>query len=126
MTIDRLSSLTAQLAALRAELAKKSAGAPRTRTHDAAGDARAQRHSPDKGALRSQLSDIVKSVSLEADGARDALRRRIVGAVLQWEFGADLREHPEWQPMIETITRTMADDPRTAAAIDSLINDLAR
>jgi hypothetical protein len=124
VTVDRLSSLSAQLATLRAELARKKGGASRTSSQVAGGGEAPARPSADKQVLRAQLATIVQGVAADSDPG--VVRRRIIGAVLQWEFGAELREHPEWRAMVETIADTMAADARAVAAIDSLINDLSK
>jgi hypothetical protein len=57
--------------------------------------------------LRKQLAELVQPVAIDDPAAVRAIRPRIVRVILLWEFGAELREHPEWQPMLESITQTL-------------------
>jgi hypothetical protein len=54
-----------------------------------------------------------------------AVRPRVFRAILLWEFGAGLREHPEWQPMLESITSNLAAIPRIRRN-SSLLSELKR
>ncbi len=126
MTIDRLSSLSAQIAALRAEMTRKKEG---TRERRTAGDVDKSRAAPaaerrDRDSLRRQLAEAVRGVSIDDAPALDNARRRIVRTVLLWEFGADLREYPEWQPMIDRIADSLGQDERYFNTINRLIADL--
>lgn len=103
MAIDKLGSAQSLLAALRTDAGQRkerAQGKPNTLTETA--DASASRK--DVSVLRKQMAEIVQSVDVrDADAVRKA-RPRLVRAVLLWEFGPNLREHPEWQPMLESIT----------------------
>ena len=125
MTIDRLSSLSAHIAALRAELSKKSGETSKKRKADAAARSDvglvARR---DQGELRRQLAELVRGVSVDETAELDNARRRVVRAVLLWEFGPELREHAEWQPMVEAIADTLAADERFRNGFNRLVMDL--
>lgn len=128
MTIDRLSSLTAQLAALRAEMSRKSSetrGAGMRTSEDVdtspAAGGTTQR---DPEALRKQLKDLVRGVSMDDAEALEHIRMRVVKAVLLWEFGRELREHQEWQPMVEKISGALAQDDGFRNAFNRLIAEL--
>lgn len=128
MTIDRLSSLTAQLAALRAEMSRKSSetrGAGMQTSGDVdkspAAGGTTQR---DPEALRKQLKDLAHGVSMDDAEALDHTRMRVVKAVLLWEFGRELREHQEWQPMVEKISGALAQDEGFRNAFNRLIAEL--
>lgn len=103
MAIDKLGSAQSLLAALRTDASQRkerAQGKPSTLTETA--DASASRK--DVSVLRKQMAEIVQSVDVrDADAVRKA-RPRLVRAVLLWEFGPNFREHPEWQPMLESIT----------------------
>lgn len=129
MTIDRLSSLSAHIAALRAELSKKSGESSKKRKADDASrsdvaPALAARRDQDE--LRRQLAELVRGVSVDETAELDNARRRVVRAVLLWEFGAELREHAEWQPMVETIADTLAADERFRNGFNRLIAELQK
>lgn len=105
MAIDKLGSASAIIAAMRAEMSRRG---------ERAGDAKAGRAqtpgAPARGdvkALRRQLAEIVQTVAIDDPEAVRAVRPRVVRAILLWEFGPGLREHPEWQPMLETVTRAL-------------------
>lgn len=126
MTIDRLSALSAQIAALRSEMSRKSGDARRKRDADDVDNASlsVQGAKPDPDELRRQLAELVRGVDIDDADALDHARSRVVKAVLLWEFGQDLREHAEWQPMVETIAASLTADERFRNAFNRLIVDL--
>lgn len=128
MTIDRLSSLAAQLAALRAEMSRKSSetrGAGMRTSGDVDKSPEAgETAKRDPEALRKQLKDLVRGVSMDDTEALDHTRMRVVKAVLLWEFGRELREHQEWQPMIERISGALAQNDGFRNAFNRLIEEL--
>lgn len=126
MTIDRLSSLSAQIAALRAEMSRKSGETRSARTMDdvieSSADERVAKRDPD--ALRKQLVEIVQGVSMDDAKALEHVRMRVVKAVLLWEFGRELREHEEWQPMIEKVAGSLVLDEGFHNTFNRLIVEL--
>lgn len=124
MAIDRLSSTSSLIAALRAEVSSRTERAART---DSAPAMPRRADSPPKVAdLRRQLVELVRSVPAGDADALLALRPAVVRAVLLWEFGPALREHPDWQPMLETIVGTLASDDRQTHNFLALLEDLRR
>jgi hypothetical protein len=126
MTIDRLSSLSAQFAALRAELAKQSGESrrkPRTEHAEEAPSASGTSR-PDSQSLRRQLATLVQGVDVDDAEAVNHVRQKVVKAILLWEFGGSLREHAEWQPMIDTIACSMEADERFVRVFNQLIEEL--
>lgn len=126
MTIDRLSSLSAQFAALRAELSKKSGESRRKARAD---DTREASSAPTDGkreseSLRRQLATLVQGVNIDDEDALMHVRKRVVKAILLWEFGASLREHPEWQPMIDRVADALTGDEHFRRVFNRLIDDL--
>ena len=125
MSIDRLSSTSPLLAALREEVARrKEAGGAATTSRQQDAARTAPKRDPDR--LRAQLADIVAGVSPDDDAAMDAARKRVVHAVLLWEFGADIREFEEWQPMLDGIVATLSQDAQQRAAFRKLVGDLQK
>jgi hypothetical protein len=108
VSIDRLSSTSSLIAALRAEIASKN---EKTARRDTAGTGRTEQSAGakprDVNALRRELAEILKGISPTDTEAMDAARPRVVRAVLLWEFGAELREHSEWQPMLDRLVDTL-------------------
>jgi hypothetical protein len=128
VTIDRLSSLSAQIAALRAEMSRKSGearSAGMRTAEDVVKSPKAQqmvRHDPE--ALRKQLAEIARGVSTDDAKALERTRMRMVKAVLLWEFGREMREHEEWQPMVEKIASSLALNDDFLSIFNRLISKL--
>lgn len=124
MAIDRLSSTATLIAALRAEVTRKGERAiqPGRSTTPAKTAPNARRH--DAAVLKRELAEIVKHVSPEDRAAVDAVRPRVARAILLWEFGAELREHADWQPMLEEIVRTLEGSERHQNQFAELIRQL--
>jgi hypothetical protein len=126
MAIDRLSSAASLIAALRAEVTRKSEKSSRRSSAETASsiqkshDARRR----DAAALRRELAEILKDVSPNDEEAMDAARPRVIRAVLLWEFGPELREYGEWQPMLDTLVRTSEGDQRHRQEFVALIREL--
>lgn len=103
MAIDKLGSAQSLIAALRTEVSQRkerAQGGPDARVAQSPG----QSSTRDVGVLRKQLAEIARQVDVrDAEAVRKA-RPKMVRAVLLWEFGPGLREHPEWQSMLESIT----------------------
>lgn len=53
------------------------------------------------------MAAIVEGVDIEDEEGMKSARRRMVRAVLQHEFGSELREYSEWQPMVDTLVSTL-------------------
>lgn len=126
MSVDGVASAAGLLAALRGEMARQSEpiGAPRRKGTAAAQESDRKRASHDKNQLRAEIREIVRNAPLSDEEAMRSVRRRVVRAMLLWEFGSDLREHPEWQPMLESITRTLESSARHRAAFEALVRQL--
>lgn len=128
MPIEGLPPTSALLAALQAEVAKKSERESGTRLDGANSSVPADRivrtKKRDVTALRRELAEIVKGISPDDEAAMDAVRPRVVRAVLLWEFGARLREYAEWQPMLERIVGTLEADAGHRAQFAGFIREL--
>lgn len=123
MSVDRLSSASALIAALRAEVTRKSERGGSSRP---AGTARSAGPSqrPNAAVLRRELTQIANSVPKGDMQALEAARPRVVRAVLLWEFGAELREYGEWQPMLDRLVQTLEKDEKHREAFSRLIDEL--
>ena len=120
--IDPLGATTSLLAALRAEVART----PRPAKPGAAAEMVASATVPrrDAALLRKELKDILKGVVPGDEQAMGSARVRVVRAVLLWEFGPELREHAEWQPMLDTLVSTLDANPAHRQTFLQLIHDL--
>jgi len=126
MAIDKLSSAAGIIAALRAEMSQRNERAgqkPSKRAESAATPEAAPR---DVKVLRKQLAEIVKPVAIGDPAAVRAVRPQVVRAILLWEFGPALREHPEWQPMLESITQNLEGHAQHEAQFLQLLSELKR
>lgn len=123
MAIDRLSSTSALIAGLRTELARRAGKASRSAE---AGESKAADGASRKDIreLRRQLVELVQAVPEPDPEALDKLRPRFVRAVLLWEYGPALREHPDWQNIFDTIVTTLASDPVQQECFASLVKEL--
>lgn len=127
MAIDRLSSTSALIATLRAGVARTTGqGAQVEATGGPPARANAAKSRPDVGVLRRQLVEMVRGETIEDPAVVKRLRPRLVRAILLWEFGASLREHPEWQPMLEDIVSTLESNPAQVEHFSALLADLKR
>ena len=125
MAIDRLSSTAALIAALRADQSRRTdPSRRRAKPQGSRTDAASAPAPRDVEALRAQLVDLVRGKDIgDADTVR-RLRPAVVRSMLLWEFGAELREHPEWQPMFDGIVAALEADPRQVRGFAALLADL--
>jgi len=124
MPIDKLSSMGGVIAALRAEMSQRSerTGQKLTKRSEASGAP--ERTRGDIKALRKQLAEIVKPVAISDPDAVRAVRPQVFRAILLWQFGPALREHPEWQPMLDSVTERLESHPPHEAAFLKLLAEL--
>ncbi|HEY0199045.1 MAG TPA: hypothetical protein VGC19_10985 [Rhodanobacter sp.] len=129
MAIDRLSSTAALIASLRDDAIRRM-GPARGAIRDAGGktpvENAAMPSRPPVARLRRELMEIVNSVSPTDAGAGRELPSRMARAVLLWEFGAELREHPEWRPMLDGIVDTLMADPKQTKTFELLVRKLKK
>ena len=123
MAIDRLSSTAALIAALRSDATRKNSASTSSGA-TAKTPERAAAGRPGIAQLRVQLASLVKDIALDDAEAMRKVRPQLVKAILLWEFGANLREHPEWKPMMDNIIQTLEADPRQDEQFVALIRDL--
>jgi len=125
MPIDKLGQSSGLIAALRAEMGQRAekAGRKQPRRTETPG---AEASPRDPKVLRKHLAELVEPVSLDDPEAVKAVRPQVFRAILLWEFGPGLREHPDWQPMLESITRNLEGNPSHQAQFARLLADLKR
>lgn len=108
MAIDRLNSTAALIAALREDvIARGGASLRRARTSQAPAQTGGASSTPSTVQLRRQLVELAQGVDVNDPKAVRQARTRFVRAILVWEFGRDLREHPEWTALTEGIDRAL-------------------
>jgi hypothetical protein len=125
MSIEKLGQASGLIAALRAEMGRRT---DKTGKQEAtrAETQRAEAQARDPKVLRKQLAELVKPVALDDPEAVKAVRPQVFRAILLWEFGGDLREHPDWQPMLETITGSLEANAGHQAQFLKLLAELKR
>ena len=111
MAIDRFGPTASLVAALQADITRRS---ERNRRQHA--DAAAHRGA---AALRRQLADIMRATPDDDPQAQDTAQRRVIEAVLRWELGGQAAS-----PMIEQLARTLQADPRHRERFDRLVREL--
>lgn len=126
MSIDRLSATSGLIAALRAEISRKSERNERKTSAEVAAPKRASGRQRDVNVLRRELAAILGNVDETNQEAMDAARPRVVRAVLLWEFGSDLREHSQWQPMLDNIADALASNDQHRDEFARMIRELRR
>lgn len=126
MPIDKLNSTASIIAALRVGSGDKAESARRKNTKSSESPEQSSATRGDIKVLRQQLADIIKPIALDDKEAVKRARPQLIRSILLWEFGPALREHPEWQPMLETITAAMEQHPDHEANFLKLLSELKR
>lgn len=125
MSIDRLSTTASLIAALRSELSRKTervGGNNTPASEQTPPPARTGKR--DLAALRRDLAEVLKDVPAGDAQALDAARPRVIRTILLWEFGSELREHSQWQPMLDSLVETLQADESHRQAMSRLLSEL--
>ncbi|MFQ6309212.1 hypothetical protein [Lysobacter capsici] len=125
MSIDRLSTTASLIAALRSELSRKTervGGKNMPASEETPPPARAGKR--DLAALRRDLAELLKDVPAGDAEALDAARPHVIRTILLWEFGSELREHSQWQPMLDSLVETLQADDSHRQAMSRLLSEL--
>lgn len=117
MPIDRLGPTSQLLAALRAEISRVAPARSASTASKTSVTAR------DPAVLRKEVKDILRGVAIDDEPAVSDARRRFVRAVLLWEFGPQLREYSEWQPMLDTLVATLERSEVQRNAFATLVRE---
>lgn len=122
MSLGPVGSSSSLVSLLRAELASDTRR--RTTGKAATAPSSGTEGEPARPSLRPQLIEAVKNIDrTDPDAVRQA-RRRIIRAVLVWQFGPDLREHSQWATMLDGIATTLEQDAQHLAQFDALLAEL--
>ena len=121
MAIDRLSSTSALIAALRGNMLRKTEKRPATATTASAATQSRPSAAQSPAKLKAQLVAIARDVDLTDPTSVRNSRVRLVRAVLLWEYGEAFRDHPDWKPLMDHITEAFeADDAQKRRYMDLL------
>lgn len=126
MELNRLTSTAALISAIRRDITSRTGMAAKAATSDPVSKGGMAHHgAPVLAVLRTQLVDLAREVDIEDPAAVRQARTRFIRAVLLWEFGPELREHPEWRPLMEGVEQALTaradvDDTEFVALLVSL------
>lgn len=126
MSIDKLNPAAALLAAMRSDAGLRSERKGKKGAEKATSTLTPGGGPRDIAALRRQIAEITRQVDATDPDAVKAVRPRIVREILLWRFGGELREHPDWQPMMEYIVATLDSSTNNAAQLKKIISQLKR
>ncbi|MGX9720042.1 hypothetical protein [Stenotrophomonas acidaminiphila] len=109
MELDRLTSTAALISAIRRDVTSRTGMVATTARIDSVSKGEvAHRGGAALAVLRRQLAGLAREVDVEDPTAVRQARMRFIRAVLVWEFGPELREHPEWRPLMEGVEEALA------------------
>ncbi len=125
MSIDKLNSVASLIAVLREGSGGKIDRA-RSKPLGAAGEEAKIVKRADVKELRQQLADLAKNISIEDKAAVESIRPLVIRSILLWKYGPELREHSEWQPMLQAIDQAIEKHPANQENFLKLLQDLKR
>lgn len=125
MSIDRLGSIANAISLMRGEMKRRvsnpatastqsldeTAASPETVAHDIEG-------------LKTELLQLVATVDVANQDDIDAVKPKVLRAILLWEFGQSLRNHPEWSVMMERIQAVIESMPDHNNQFKKIIRDI--
>ena len=76
--------------------------------------------------LKTELSQLVSAVDVADQSAVNAAKQKIIRAILLWEFGQSLRDHPEWHVLLERIQVALETDPSHQSHFKKIIQEIKR
>jgi hypothetical protein len=117
MSVDRLSSTSSLIAALRGDVLRKMEQRPKAERSPAS---QSERQLPQIAQLRVQLVDIARAVDPSDPVQVRQARTRMLRSVLLWEFGDAFRDHPEWRPLMDYLDSALDDDAANARFLQLL------
>jgi hypothetical protein len=126
MSIEKLGQASGLIAALRAEMGRRTEKAAGKQASSRADSPQVESPPRDPKVLRQQLAELVRPVALDDADAVRAVRPKVFRAILLWEFGAGLRDHPDWQPMLESVTANLEENTNHQAQFLRLLAELKR
>lgn len=123
MSIDKLNSISGLIALSRSESGRKAGSTEAYSKSSNSADTPLSKRG-DVKELREHLADLVKNISIKDKEAVEALRPQVIRSILLWKYGADLREHPEWNSMLESINELIKSHPASEENFLSLLREL--
>jgi hypothetical protein len=107
--LNRLTSTAALISAIRRDVTSRTGMVAKAAKSDSVSKGETTgRGAPAMAVLRRQLAELAREVDVGDPVAVRQARTRFIRAVLLWEFGPELREHPEWRPLMEGVEEALA------------------
>ncbi|TNJ33221.1 hypothetical protein [Arenimonas terrae] len=78
----------------------------------------------DLPALKRAVAAALVGAAPDSRDTITAARQRLVRTVLLWEYGPEIREHPEWQSMVESAADAIDRQPEQRAAFERFLATL--
>ncbi len=111
MTIDKPSSVAGTISTMRGELRRRIGQSTTSKTALAEESARINDSAlHNLSDLKSELTKLVDSIDINNQAAIDAVKPKVIRAILLWEFGQSLRNHSEWQTLLDRIQLGLESD----------------
>lgn len=113
MTIDKPSSVAGTISTMRGELRRRIGQSAASKTvfgGESTNIKDSMLHNLSD--LKSELIELVDSIDINNQAAMDAIKPKVIRAILLWEFGQSLRNHSEWQTLLDRIQLGLESDSR--------------
>jgi hypothetical protein len=125
MGIDKLGSIANAISLMRGEMKRRvssqttssmqsldeTAASPEAVVHDIEG-------------LKTELLQLVVGVDVTNQDDIDVVKPKIIRAILLWEFGQSLRNHPEWSVLMERIQTVIESMPDHKNQFKKIISEI--
>lgn len=123
MSVGPAGSAAALVSLLKAELAEGSRRRTSSKTSPETNTGTGET-AQTAASLRMQLVQVARRVDLTDPVAVKSARRRLIRTVLVFQFGPDLREHSQWEAMLDSIQATLEQDPQHVSQFHALLQQL--
>lgn len=125
MNIDKTGSIAGALSIMRGELRKRiSQSDANSDVQQSDPNSLVERSPHDLSVLQADLVKIVESVDIDRQTSIDAAKPKIFRAILLWEFGHSLRNHSEWQTLMDRIQVIFQENKSLELEFIDLIQEL--
>lgn len=125
MSIDKLGSIANAISLMRGEMKRRVSNPSSSSTQsldEAAASPEASAH--DIEGLKAELHRLVAAVDVANQNDLDTVKPKILRAILLWEFGQSLRNHPEWSVMMERIQAAIESMPDHRNQFKKIIQEI--
>ena len=123
MTIEKLNSTASLIASLRTD-SKITASGVRQKPVNAAETSEKAPASGNIKILREELVNLVKDVDVNDAVAVKLVTPKVIRSILLWQYGPEIREHPEWSPILEAISKSIETHKTSQENFLKLLSEL--